>query len=338
MSEHYYLLRNNRESGPFSLDELLQQCLLPGDLLWVEGHSQNWMTPEELPEVQTALPKGYSFSPAEPKTFEHISDREQALRAESLRRRALAALYHQQAPLHVGTPRPEIPVPAYALNDPEELEIVHHKPEKARGALPEFLLFCTLSALVVLGWRGGVFAHLIQVRPQPMEVASQRLTNESAHAASALTVLPQPAALASAVVPVATDTLRHSDSAAVMPSNTASTPMRRSTPKPLAVPVASNTPETTAVANTKPAETPVANVAATNPEPRRETATASTPANTTPAPKDKEEKPAVTQPPVAKTVAQVEEAPKEEKRRGFLRGLFKKKKQRDEAPAEGDGG
>ncbi|TCZ66944.1 hypothetical protein [Flaviaesturariibacter aridisoli] len=334
MSEHYYLLRNNRESGPFSLDELLQQCLLPGDLLWVEGHSQNWMTPEELPEVQTALPKGYSFSPAEPKTYDHISDREQALRAESLRRRALAALYHQQAPLHIGTPRPEIPVPAYALNDPEELEIVHHKPEKARGALPEFLLFCTLSALVVLGWRGGVFAHLIQVRPQPVEVASQRLTNESAHAASALTVLPQPAALASALAPAANDTLHRNDSAAAMGTTATSAPVRR-TARPLPVPV-NNAPETTAVADTKPAE-PAGGNAAANPEPRRETATATVPANNTITPKEKEDKPAVIQQPAAKPDTQVAEAPKEEKR-GFLRGLFKKKKHREEAPAEGDGG
>ncbi|RYY82591.1 MAG: DUF4339 domain-containing protein, partial [Chitinophagaceae bacterium] len=180
MSERYYLLRNNRESGPFALDELLQQCLLPGDLIWVEGRSQNWTAPYELPEVEQAIPKGYSYSPSEPATFDHISDREQALRAEGLRRRALAALYQQQPPVHIGTPRPEMNT-GFALVDPEGLEVIRHKPERVRGALPEFLLFCTLSALVVIGWRGGVFAHLIQVRTPAAEVAAQRLTNESNH-------------------------------------------------------------------------------------------------------------------------------------------------------------
>lgn len=335
MSERYYLLRNNRESGPFSLDELLQQCLLPGDLLWVEGRSQNWMTPGELPEVQRALPKGYSLSPAESKVFDHVSDREQALRAEGLRRRALAALYQQQAPVHLGTPRPDMPAASYAFSDPEDLEVVHHKPEKARGALPEFFLFCTLSALVVLGWRGGIFAHLIQVRPQGGEVASQQMTSESAHAAAALSLLPQPS-VPGTMLPAATaDTLQHRDSSLLV----ATPPVHRSAPLRSVAGTPVNPTESTTVA-----APPVATVTApaNNPEPRRETA-AATPQSTNgtaAAPKEKEDKPAPQ--PAAKpaVVAQAPEAPKEEvteKKHGFLRGLFGRKKKKEEAPAEAGG-
>ncbi|RYD89197.1 MAG: DUF4339 domain-containing protein, partial [Sphingobacteriales bacterium] len=300
MSERYYLLRNNRESGPFTLDELLQQCLLPGDLVWAEGRSQNWTAPYDLPEVQSALPKGYSLSPAEPVHFEHISDREQALRAESLRRRALAALYQQHPPVHLGTARPEMQTNYPPLADPEDLEIVHHKPERSRGAVPEFLLFCTLSALVVVGWRGGVFAHLIQVRRPVTEVASQSLSSESSHAARALSILPQPAAVQSALpVPVATDTLQQqTDSAALVQT---AAPLRHSTPKAVVSSTVTSAPETTSIAPAKPAET---TAAATqnkegNSEQRRDTNTASTTSNSNnttagSTTKDKEEKTPVT--------------------------------------------
>ena len=42
MKKRYLLLRNNIERGPFTLDELLQQQLVPNDLLWVEGESHEW--------------------------------------------------------------------------------------------------------------------------------------------------------------------------------------------------------------------------------------------------------------------------------------------------------
>jgi hypothetical protein len=44
----FRLLRNNKESGPFSLDELLQLSLKPFDLVWVEGKSAGWRYPSEI--------------------------------------------------------------------------------------------------------------------------------------------------------------------------------------------------------------------------------------------------------------------------------------------------
>ncbi|WP_460571155.1 hypothetical protein [Flaviaesturariibacter terrae] len=320
----------------------MQQCLLPGDLLWVEGRSENWVAPFELPEVQSVLPKGYTLSPSEPVVFAHLSDREQAQRAESLRRRALAALYQQPAPLHVGTPRPEMSLASqHPLVDPEDLEVVHHKPERLRGALPEFMLFCTLSALVVVGWRGGVFAHLIQVRQPESSSATQRLDNESQHAAHALTIIPQPRVagtpLPSKAAPaagIASDSAQRKDSTVVAVAR----PARRSTARPLPGSVTTAAPETTALATQPVAET----AAPARTEPRREQ---STPANNNasnslsgnpPAANSKDDKAPVTSSAASKTVGDSDEAPKTEKHRGFLRGLFKKKK-KDETPTP-DGG
>ena len=56
MKNSYILLRNNKETGPFSFEQLREQGLAAGDLLWVEGQSVAWMRPAELPEFRSANP------------------------------------------------------------------------------------------------------------------------------------------------------------------------------------------------------------------------------------------------------------------------------------------
>src|SRR5439155_8615217 len=53
MQQLYLLLRNNQQSGPYSLEELLQLQLKPFDLVWVEGRSAAWQYPGEIPALQT---------------------------------------------------------------------------------------------------------------------------------------------------------------------------------------------------------------------------------------------------------------------------------------------
>jgi hypothetical protein len=53
MQKNYYLLRNNLESGPYTIDELLLQQLQPTDLVWVEGRMNAWCHPSELEELTT---------------------------------------------------------------------------------------------------------------------------------------------------------------------------------------------------------------------------------------------------------------------------------------------
>ena len=47
----YILLRSNKESGPFSLDQLAELGLKPNDLIWVEGQSASWRNPQEIKEL-----------------------------------------------------------------------------------------------------------------------------------------------------------------------------------------------------------------------------------------------------------------------------------------------
>ena len=48
MQKPYSLLRNNKQSGPYSLEELLHLNLKPFDLVWVEGKSGGWSYPTEI--------------------------------------------------------------------------------------------------------------------------------------------------------------------------------------------------------------------------------------------------------------------------------------------------
>jgi hypothetical protein len=48
MPATYILLRNNKQTGPFHLDELLLHGLQPHDLIWIEGQSAGWSHPSEI--------------------------------------------------------------------------------------------------------------------------------------------------------------------------------------------------------------------------------------------------------------------------------------------------
>jgi hypothetical protein len=52
MQKIYLLLRNNKQSGPYSLSELIALQLRPLDLVWVEGRSRSWQYPTEMSELK----------------------------------------------------------------------------------------------------------------------------------------------------------------------------------------------------------------------------------------------------------------------------------------------
>ena len=52
MQKVYLLLRSNKQTGPYSLEELLQLKLKPFDLVWVDGRSAAWQYPSEIPALK----------------------------------------------------------------------------------------------------------------------------------------------------------------------------------------------------------------------------------------------------------------------------------------------
>lgn len=57
MQKIYLLLRSNKQTGPYSLEELLQLNLKPFDLVWVEGRSAAWQYPSEIPSLKPFVPE-----------------------------------------------------------------------------------------------------------------------------------------------------------------------------------------------------------------------------------------------------------------------------------------
>ncbi|HEX2532675.1 MAG TPA: hypothetical protein VHK69_03005 [Chitinophagaceae bacterium] len=72
MQKIYLLLRNNRQSGPFTLADLVQQSLRITDLIWVEGQSAGWRNPQEIESLQSFVPEAtaklHSALPVHPVT------------------------------------------------------------------------------------------------------------------------------------------------------------------------------------------------------------------------------------------------------------------------------
>jgi hypothetical protein len=52
MQKIYSLLRSNKQSGPYTLEELLQLNLEPIDLVWIEGKSAGWSYPTEIESLK----------------------------------------------------------------------------------------------------------------------------------------------------------------------------------------------------------------------------------------------------------------------------------------------
>jgi hypothetical protein len=50
------LLRDNKQTGPYSKDEIIAKGFKPYDLIWAEGKSAGWRYPGELPEFVAFAP------------------------------------------------------------------------------------------------------------------------------------------------------------------------------------------------------------------------------------------------------------------------------------------
>ena len=73
MHKVYLLLRNNKQLGPFTLDELLQHQLKPFDLVWVEGKSAGWRYPSEVEAIKPFLSEDQIAKEPEKKNVQEAS-------------------------------------------------------------------------------------------------------------------------------------------------------------------------------------------------------------------------------------------------------------------------
>lgn len=85
MANLYLLLRSNKQSGPYSVDELRKLPLQPYDLLWLEGKTGSWLHPGEIEEIKSFAPypgnMQFNFNARKPGIIEErsISDTSPAI-------------------------------------------------------------------------------------------------------------------------------------------------------------------------------------------------------------------------------------------------------------------
>jgi hypothetical protein len=63
MQRIYLLLRDNKQSGPHTLEELLSMNMKNTDLVWIEGRSMGWAFPAEIEALRPFLPEAEGKSP-----------------------------------------------------------------------------------------------------------------------------------------------------------------------------------------------------------------------------------------------------------------------------------
>ncbi|TMI86105.1 MAG: hypothetical protein E6H08_21595 [Bacteroidetes bacterium] len=74
----YLLLRSNKQTGPFSQEQLIQLGLKPYDLIWVQGKSAAWRYPSEVPELKEYAPL------VEEQPYDRFYKKEETVKKEEL--------------------------------------------------------------------------------------------------------------------------------------------------------------------------------------------------------------------------------------------------------------
>lgn len=184
MNKVYLVLRNNQQTGPFTIGELLQQQLKSSDMIWVEGKSTAWTYVSELeliPFSKSAKPSQESSTPG----GDEIENK-----AEELRRRILASTPKTYFPKHT----PEIERYASPYKPGENIEFIDHRKEKKlyhSAVIGEALLTCFVAGLFVVGFYKGK-SLLASKNQLPDTVAIQLHSNSEHTAAQNKKLLPSP--------------------------------------------------------------------------------------------------------------------------------------------------
>ncbi|HEX6333946.1 MAG TPA: hypothetical protein VFZ78_06950 [Flavisolibacter sp.] len=204
MEKVYRLLRNNFESGPYTIDELMQQQLRETDLVWVEGKSLAWSYPRELEELRKDSPaekpvqRPKKQTPAVPDEIEK--------RAEELRQRVMSFQPQQYA--IPAFEDPERDTPYLDTRDEEDsIQLVDHRKTKT-FSLNELLAAAMVTLIVGAGVYGG--RTFLSQSKEVMPVVTKMVHAESN--AARMPVLNTGSPGVAAVAPPVADTTQDSTS------------------------------------------------------------------------------------------------------------------------------
>jgi hypothetical protein len=184
MKKVFHLLRNNEQSGPFTIGELLQQHLNPNDLIWVDGESQSWSFPSEIPELggqkEKNKKKEKKHEPAERVRREPVNRFYHDIEADAaaLKKKIFEAQGRQPQLISMPPPmqeRPEIISPVG-----EEIFFVDHSKQKHISG-SQLLTAGIIAALVLGGVYGG--RSFVNSSAQAVSTAASQIISLDEHAA-----------------------------------------------------------------------------------------------------------------------------------------------------------
>lgn len=306
MERVYLLLRNNQQSGPFTIGELLQQQLRSSDMIWIEGKSSAWIYLSELELIPLVKNQESSGTQQSITSSDEIEKK-----AEELRQKVLTSAPKNQYTkpnLEIGTFSSSYKLPE------DEIQFIDHRKEtriKQTTFIGELLLTGAVIGLFMVGiYKGKSF---LGARHKVQSSVATRLATDDDHAAKKNA---HPAAVGVLPADTATKNIAPADTSARWDSLHA---MPRMKPKIATIKKPLDTLHTVSAQTTK---------ASVQDQPdKREEAVLPPPLPV--AQKN------VSDIPLKKEVHASAPGPKtnnenvKEEKRGFLRGLFKKKKKED---------
>lgn len=211
MDKVYLILRDNRQTGPYTIGELLQQQLRPTDMIWIEGRSTAWAYVSEMelnPSIDHVSKKdeksrvitdpakrpATSPTPAVPETNKpkrrSSPHDEIEKKAEELRKQALTTR-HQYSRFT----DPQIILEEYQSRVvapvEEEIDFVDHR-ERKKLPVVEIMSGVLVTAFVIACFFGGRSLIINQQNTTPTIVAAKEVST-SEHTAKR--TLPAPASM-----------------------------------------------------------------------------------------------------------------------------------------------
>ncbi|HEU0065123.1 MAG TPA: DUF4339 domain-containing protein [Flavisolibacter sp.] len=150
METRYLLLRNNKQTGPYTIDELIEKQLKPADLIWTEGQSRSWMHPYEMEEFTPTFSKSATPKTAViPKNEKTVDSRP----ADCVYKETISKNVRQESNL-INKEKTEVPKKVQQPLEEEPIRFVFHKRKRTvnygqvAGTLAAFML-------LFIGWQKG---------------------------------------------------------------------------------------------------------------------------------------------------------------------------------------
>lgn len=125
MHKIYKLLRNNKQSGPYTINELAGLNLQSNDLIWIEGKTPGWHYPSEIDELQQLLHDRTPLQHQE-KSTPPLQEKQKAEQPQNAKAKHVFVSFPANATNRIKTSKPANTATAPSM-DEEEKELAARK-------------------------------------------------------------------------------------------------------------------------------------------------------------------------------------------------------------------